>query len=133
MMYTIEKAIFVRKSQLDQISTGAKTTVRRAVLPTQYIAEPFDDNLILSVGEKHRGPVYTVGDIRPIEIGGKPPVSTPYMVRITKIEREPVALITDAEAKAEGWGGRNSFLLAWGSNNPMEITDCWILTFELVE
>ena len=136
-MYAVEKAIYVREEQLAQIASGDKTTVRRALLPTQYIAEPTvwtkRMDLIQAIGEKHKGIVYQVGNIYPLVISGKPPIQTPHTVRLLDIERQPVALITDAEAKAEGWGGRTSFLLAWGANNPMEITECWVLAFELVD
>jgi hypothetical protein len=52
---------------------------------------------------------------------------------ITDIRREIVAQISDEDAKAEGFAGRNEFFIAWESINKQSNANeyCWVIEFNL--
>lgn len=54
--------------------------------------------------------------------------------RVTNIRREIVAQISNEDAKAEGFAGRNEFFVTWDSINGADTSNqyCWVIEFEIV-
>lgn len=114
---------------LNKVLDGRKTQTRRRIGPNDS-ADRDDNGVITAVRVNGRlkwavGRTYAIVPAR-----GKPSVAR---MRITALGQAPVQAITEADAQAEGYTGREAFLASWTRIHGEAAQDAaaWIVYFEL--
>lgn len=117
-----------KQTLAEKIINGQKTQTRRLCKDGENWRKASDDG-IATVFDKDGRIKWQVGRDYAIQTkrGGK----AIGRFRITDIRREIVAQISDDDAKAEGFAGRNEFFGAWDWINGSDTTNqyCWVIEF----
>lgn len=119
-----------RKVLADKILSGQKTQTRRLCKPGEnwQIFPPIPATVL----DKNGRIKWQVGRDYAIQVkrGG----NAIGRFRIKDIRREIVAQISEDDAKAEGFDGRNEFFTTWDSINGSDETNqyCWVIEFEVI-
>jgi hypothetical protein len=114
-----------------QIVSQKKTATRRVIHPRETLVRG-RHNRIIEVQHNGRAK-WRVGATYAAQPGrGQKQVAR---IRLTRITQQKLSRITNAEARAEGFPNRVTFLGAWKTIHGPESNDLrvWVLEFELIE
>ena len=114
---------------LEQVLSGQKTQTRRIIKPGDVAVRSGQDE-ITAVKTNGRTK-WAVGKTYSVQPGrGKPAVAR---IQITRIRRETVSQISEADAIADGFTSRQAFLNTWRhihGDDSLDL-DVWVVHFEL--
>jgi hypothetical protein len=114
-----------------QVVLRHKTATRRVISPTE-VAIRTRYNKVSTVKQNGRTK-WQVGATYAVQPGrGQSQIAR---IRLTRITRQQLSRITNAQARAEGFADRQAFLKTWQTIHGPDRIDrtVWVIEFELVE